>query len=379
MTTFADQVLREQTGHCRILVVDDVSDEGFQTECSLRVALGTSVEISHASTLAGAVEYLGRRPVDAVVFEVLLYRASPTTALLRIRAVAPMVPIIAYTRHGSGSLALALLQEGAQECLIKGQTSSALLARAILFSIARHRRVSELESAQSEAAHRATHDPLTGLANRKLFLDQFDSALALSARHERKTGLLFLDLDGFKEINDHFGHISGDTILRAVSIRLQECVRRSDSVARLGGDEFVVLLRDVTSRNDMILIRETILTSIRQPIEYGYGECVSIEASVGCAMSPVDGSSALALLDAADADMYREKFQRRRERTTTPGLGVTAFPTPAFPAPSMPTPSLTTPSLPTPSLTTPSHATPSHATPWYPTPWVVASPRGATK
>lgn len=325
MIRFSAQRLHGIEGPCRILIVDDSLDEGFQTERALRAALGTSVVISHASTLARTVERLSQSTVDVVVFEVLLHEVSETTSLLRIRAIAPMVPVVAYTRYSSQTLALALLQEGAQECLLKGETSGDQLAKALYFSMVRHRRLSQLESAHIAAAHRATHDPLTGLANRELFLEQFDRALALGARHNRNTGLLFVDLDGFKEINDHYGHASGDTILRAVSSRLQDCVRRSDSVARLGGDEFVVLLRDVTGRRAVTHVRDAILASIGHPIDAGHGHSLSVEASVGCAMSPTDGSTAQTLLDAADADMYQNKFQRRQERVGTPAQGTPVF------------------------------------------------------
>jgi diguanylate cyclase (GGDEF)-like protein len=285
----------------------------------------------HASTADDIVAHVeGRRPCDVILLRVPSDAVAAATTLLRIRTVAANVPVVVYTPELSPDMAVSLLQAGAQACLVKEETTGDALVRAVLFSMIRHERIRQLELAHTVAAHRATHDPLTGLANRELFLDQFERALALGTRHDRNTGLLFLDLDGFKEINDHFGHASGDAILRIVSARLLECVRRSDSVARLGGDEFVVLLCDVSSRSDITQIRDAIRSSIRQPMVLGIDRHLVMEASVGCAMAPLDGATALSLLDAADADMYREKFLRRPDRMTTPATGMAAHRTPVY-------------------------------------------------
>lgn len=255
---------------------------------------------------------------DSVVLELDVDDASGIATLAGIRGAAPGVPVIVYTRVLDDALAIRALRAGAHECLDKQGTPPESLARMLGFALERQRRISALEAARVEAAHRATHDPLTGLANRALFLDQLDRALAYGARYNRKTGLLFVDLDGFKNVNDTHGHALGDTLLRAVADRLLDCVRRSDAVARLGGDEFVVLVPEVTSRRDVSFVRDTILASLREPIEGLCGERLQVEASVGSAMSPLDGTTAQDLLDAADTDMYREKYQRRRERVPTP-------------------------------------------------------------
>lgn len=263
---------------------------------------------------------------DAVVLELAVGDTSGIATLAGVRGAAPTVPVVVYARDLDDSLALRALRAGANECLDKGSVAPESLGRMLTFAIERQRRLASLEAARVEAAHRATHDPLTGLANRDLFLDQLDRALAAGARYGRKTGLLFLDLDGFKVINDTRGHALGDALLRAVAARLLHCVRRSDAVARLGGDEFVLLLPDVTSRRDVAFVRESILSSLREPVDVGAGELLAIEASIGSAMSPLDGTCAQDLLDAADADMYREKYERKRGRPATPGSGILALP-----------------------------------------------------
>jgi diguanylate cyclase (GGDEF)-like protein len=111
-------------------------------------------------------------------------------------------------------------------------------------------------------------------------------------------------------VNDRHGHALGDRLLRVVADRLVECVRRSDAVARLGGDEFVVLLPDVRSDRDLAHVKASIEASLQRPFVHEGSAVVPLAASIGCAMSPVDGVSAPELLAMADADMYREKVQR---------------------------------------------------------------------
>ncbi len=300
----------------RVLLVDNDLAEAQRSEAGLRARFADRLAVVYATTLAQAIRTLMEMTFDAVVLELALNDANGIATLAGVRGAAPTVPVVVYARLLEEALALRALRAGAQECLAKEQTEPLELARALGFAIERQRRLASLEAAHSDAAHRATHDPLTGLANRELFLAELERALAFGARYGRKTGLLFVDMDGFKEINDTMGHAKGDALLRGVSTRLLKCVRRSDAIARLGGDEFVVLLPDVTSRRDVAFVRETILDCLQAPLDIGDGRSVVVEASVGAAMSPIDGDGARELLDAADADMYKEKVNRRRQRAS---------------------------------------------------------------
>ncbi len=310
----------------RVLLVDNDPQDAARSEAGLRAKLGERVALFRVASLSLAIRALMEASFDGVVLELDVEDASGLTTLAGIRGAAPQVPVIVYARALDDALAIRALRAGAHECLDKRDTPPEALARMLAFAAERQRRIAALEAARVEAAHRATHDPLTGLANRALFLDQLERALAFGSRYNRKTGLLFVDLDGFKSVNDTHGHAHGDSLLKAVSARLLECVRRSDAVGRLGGDEFVVLLPEVTSRRDVSFVKETILASLREPILSASGEPFVIEASVGSAMSPLDGATAQDLLDAADADMYREKYQRRRDRQFTPALGTLVIP-----------------------------------------------------
>ena len=151
---------------------------------------------------------------------------------------------------------------------------------------------------------RAEHDPLTNLANRALFASRFEQALLREQRTHRAVGLLYLDLDRFKPINDQFGHEAGDLVLRVVAERLQSVVRDMDIVARIGGDEFAILLEDVGDGIDEI-VRKT-KHVVELPIAYG-DALLSIGVSIGTAVAPRDGRDSESLMQRADEAMYRQK------------------------------------------------------------------------
>jgi len=160
------------------------------------------------------------------------------------------------------------------------------------------------ERAQNE--HHATHDPLTGLPNRVLFTDRLERALAHAERNDVPVGVLYIDLDRFKDVNDTFGHGAGDDLLCEVARRLFGCARHEDTVARLSGDEFAVLLPHLRAGEDVGLVADRVLDALREPFALA-GVEVHTVASVGAAVYPLDGTTPSELLSAADAAMYRAK------------------------------------------------------------------------
>jgi diguanylate cyclase (GGDEF)-like protein len=166
--------------------------------------------------------------------------------------------------------------------------------------------ISSRREALERLSHRAHHDPLTGLPNRLLFEDRLANAVRLAERERSCCAVLFVDLDGFKEINDRFGHDAGDHVLRTVGQRLCESVRRADTVARLGGDEFVVLLPRVADLAHARQAREKIAAQLNGPLLWGAHRLL-VGASVGLAAYPDHGLEPRALLIQADLDMYRVK------------------------------------------------------------------------
>jgi diguanylate cyclase (GGDEF)-like protein len=149
-------------------------------------------------------------------------------------------------------------------------------------------------------------DSLTGLANRVLLDDRFSIAIAAARRYGHRIGILYLDLDGFKEVNDGMGHEAGDSVLKEVALRLKQHTREMDTVARVGGDEFVVLITNLRDTADARVTADKLQAALNQPFELR-GKPYPLRASMGIAIFPDDGEQPVQLLKHADAAMYDTK------------------------------------------------------------------------
>jgi diguanylate cyclase (GGDEF)-like protein/PAS domain S-box-containing protein len=163
----------------------------------------------------------------------------------------------------------------------------------------------ELRTLTDELAVRAAHDPLTGLANRALFEERLRAVLARDGRTGETSGILFLDLDGFKAVNDTYGHPVGDAVLRVVAGRLAATVRPSDTLARLGGDEFVVLVEGATP-DGVAALADRLRAAVAEPLAVGDLD-LTLRVSVGVAMSQGGTTAPTTLLARADRGMYAQK------------------------------------------------------------------------
>jgi diguanylate cyclase (GGDEF)-like protein/PAS domain S-box-containing protein len=173
------------------------------------------------------------------------------------------------------------------------------------------RDVSEARAQSEQLAHLAEHDLLTGLPNRLLFCDRLGQAISLARRHGRRAAVLFLDLDGFKQINDTLGHAAGDEFLKSVANRLLNCVRAPDTVSRQGGDEFVMLLQDVQKPEDAAATARRTLQAVAEVYLADHSE-FHVTASIGVSVFPDDGLDAETLIKNADAAMYQAKKDGRQ-------------------------------------------------------------------
>ena len=193
----------------------------------------------------------------------------------------------------------------------------AVAARALAGEIRDRRMLNHLFAAiqeqEAKGRHRMLHDALTSMPNRILFNDRLEHELAQSLRHGRRLAVMFIDLDGFKAVNDTCGHDMGDAVLRLLATRLQEHTRDGDTASRHGGDEFLYLLADPGNHASMVSIAERIIRLIQEPCvvsSHGAEASISLGASIGISVSPEDGITVDRLIKSADAAMYRAKQQK---------------------------------------------------------------------
>jgi diguanylate cyclase (GGDEF)-like protein/PAS domain S-box-containing protein len=174
------------------------------------------------------------------------------------------------------------------------------------------RDITQRKKNEDELRFLATHDQLTGIPNRSMLLDRMAQALARARRYGHVVGVMVLDLDRFKEINDTMGHAAGDGLLRAVAERLSGLVRESDTIARLGGDEFVVLATDLPAREMAAVVARRIVKGVGQPVIIE-GRKVAVTTSIGVSVFPGDGETIEDLLAHADEALYRTKEECRND------------------------------------------------------------------
>ncbi len=211
---------------------------------------------------------------------------------------------------GARSSGLILVGRGKEEIPIESSVSPMGHEGAVTGTVIVFRDVSATLAMAEQMTHSFEHDSLTGLPNRLLLKDRIDQAIATAPRHERQVAVLFLDLDGFKHINDSLGHPTGDKLLQSIAKRLVGCVRTSDTVSRQGGDEFVVLLTESRQWEDAVVVAERILKAVAQshPIET---HDLHVTTSIGVSVYPDDGEDAETLIRNADIAMYQAKERGR--------------------------------------------------------------------
>jgi diguanylate cyclase (GGDEF)-like protein len=218
---------------------------------------------------------------------------------MRLQASAPEAAIIAMSSLDDDALAQQIIQLGAQDYLLKQTLARRSLTRAITYARERKR-------AEQRLIQLAHYDQLTGLANRTSFFEHMTRIASRARRMRQRVGLMMLDLDGFKLVNDTYGHEAGDTLLQEISHRMRQVFREYDVVARLGGDEFAVVLSEVESVEQISAIVRRLLTAVSAAIWIGEDR-IDITASIGIAVFPDSAESITDLLKCADQAMYQAK------------------------------------------------------------------------
>ena len=285
----------------KVLLVEDNDVDAQLTQDLLSEWSIEEFQIARAKTLGEGLTLLSREQFDAVLLDLSLPDAFGLPTVRQVHATSPTIPVVVLSGVNDQNLALQAVQQGAQDYLVKGQGHPELLARAVRYAIERKR-------SEERLTYLAQYDHLTGLVNRTLFRDRLVHAMARSKRMQQPIGLMLLDLDRFKAVNDTFGHDMGDELLKVVSERLKACVREVDTVARMGGDEFTIILEGASSEQNILVVAKRITESIATAFELK-GHQISIGVSIGITIYPHDDHPVDELLKHADTAMYRAKQQ----------------------------------------------------------------------
>ncbi len=286
-------------GKARILLVEDNPRDVRLLRAYLAESPDHNLTLEVAETLTAALERLDRGGIDAILLDLSLPESTGVETFRRVHHHSPKVPLVVLTGLRDEELALRTLHEGAQDFLDKAHLDGYTLRRMLRYAM-------ERQSLREQLAQQAFQDPLTTLANRALFLDRLRHSLDRMKRAPHGLGLMFLDLDRFKYVNDAFGHPAGDELLRGLADRLRESVRQGDTLARFGGDEFAVLLYDVSSPATLKRLARRLLHNLEDPFDV-QGREVTISASIGLVLCTESGATAEELLRQADIALYQAK------------------------------------------------------------------------
>jgi diguanylate cyclase (GGDEF)-like protein len=326
-----------------VLLIEDNRGDARLIGHMLSQAQAMQFELSWVEDLIDGIAHLRAQRVDIVLLDLGLPKCTGLESLKRLLAAVPSAPpVIVLSGMSDEVLTLQAVQVGAQDYLIKGNVDPSLLARSIRYALERshakqalrrandelERRVAmrtaelaqtvaalEMEVAERKQAEerirRMVHyDALTGLPNRVLLQDRLLQEINHAHRHDGMVGIVFIDLDYFKNINDSLGHYVGDRLLKLAAARLQMCVREQDAVARLGGDEFVLSLPELRDSCDAARVAQKALDILAQPFMVE-GHQLHVSASIGISMYPQDGGDVETLMRTADTAMYHAKEKGR--------------------------------------------------------------------
>ena len=265
-----------------------------------------NIKLENVQRLEDGLKLLSENKFDIILVDLSLQDSHGFETFEQINTTWPEIPIIVLTGNEDDDLATQAVKAGAQDYLVKGQFEQQLLIRSIRHALERHQLLRELKAAQVAERFLAYRDNLTKLPNRQLFYDRLHQAILHSKRHKNVFAILFLDLDGFKKINDKLGHGTGDYLLKIAAERLKKCLRQSDTVARWGGDEFTIILNRISQEQDAIKVAQKILESISQPFQAQEYD-LFVTTSIGISLYPSDATDVEILLKNADTAMYRAK------------------------------------------------------------------------
>jgi two-component system, cell cycle response regulator len=295
-------VIKQRT---RVLLVEDNPGDARLVREALNDGAPDQFTVQVADSLQDALASLspGIEKVDVVLLDLSLPDSQGLETYRAIHARDPEVPVLVLSGLNDESVALKAVNEGAQDFLRKSKVDSELLPRAIRYAIERHAMLAQVRQL-------AVNDELTGLLNRRGFLLLAEHQRSLADRKGTSLGLVFIDVDRFKSINDSCGHEEGDRALKELAGLLHRTFRRSDVVARLGGDEFIVLMTDIKGAGVQIVLDrlQNSLAAFNQETQDPWRLAISVGVALYDSAQPTTLESLMAL---ADQSMYQAKAQSR--------------------------------------------------------------------
>ncbi len=281
--------------HTILIISENKADHLILSAC-LERALPGRFHLASSESIERPLEALMDPMIDAVI----MAYGPETEYLLRLAQKNEVTaPLIVLLDEADDAIIAQLREHGAQDYLVRGQLQDALVHRILDYSI-------QLKQAREKIQQLSNRDTLTGALNRIGFRAHLERAMDRSKRYGFNTALLYINIDQFANINDHYGEADGDLMIKSISRRLINKMRSTDSIARLGGDEFAVVLEDVSSAEDVDLIAEKMLTSISAPMILSEQQ-VAVEASIGAAIYPDDGQVFSDLVEGARSAMQQAK------------------------------------------------------------------------
>ena len=258
-----------------VLIISEQNTDHLILSACLERALPERFQLADPGQMERPLEALLDPAIDAVI---MAYGPESEYLLRLAHKNGAVVPIIVLIDEATEELTRQLRDFGAQDYLVRGQLQDGLVHRILDYSI-------QLKSAREQIKQLSSRDTLTGTLNRSGFRAHLERAIDRSQRYNFKTALLHINIDQFANINDHYGEANGDQMIRALSQRLLNKLRSTDSIARIGGDEFAVVLEDVGAATDVELIASKMLASISEPMILN-DQQVSVDASIGAALFP---------------------------------------------------------------------------------------------
>ncbi|MDN4501783.1 GGDEF domain-containing response regulator [Alteromonadaceae bacterium BrNp21-10] len=291
----------------RVYILEDDEDDAYLVrQLLLKSQDSCHYDIKHFNTIADfEMEYEKTTP-DVVLLDLGLQESRGLATLVNLLSVVNKCPIIVLTGLDDNDVGERAIQLGAQDFIPKEALSKKLLSRSIRFSKERFQLMKSIQNL-------GEHDELTLLNNRRVFDSELTSLLARHKRYGGKFAIMYLDLDGFKSVNDNYGHSVGDQLLRQLGSRLRNFSRATDIVARLGGDEFAIIVPQFENDDELekiatdkvASIEAVYLVEVNQVLQEIY-----VGVSIGIAVYPLHGETTHALLDAADKAMYEAKAKK---------------------------------------------------------------------